>query len=85
MELSSTNPLTNKFFYKFYNYNVEDINVISKVPKELYGYVLKELVFYKNSTQYSSMSPMEFNSFLFNYIKLNYTTQHDSLIQALQE
>lgn len=84
MEITSTNPLANNFFYKFYNYNVEDINVINNVPVDLYGYVLRELVFYKRDSTISHMSPMEFNSFLFNAIKTKYTKQHEKLIKDLK-
>lgn len=84
MKLSATTPLVNNFFYKFYNYNVEDRNMICKVPTELYGYVLRELTFYKKNIAYSSMNQMQFNSFLFNLIKINYLTLHEQLLKDLK-
>ena len=83
MELTTNNPLINNFFYKFYNYNIVDIEIIKLIPSDLYGYVLRELSFYKKDIAYSNMSTIQFNSFLFNLIKLKYPKQHEKLIKDL--
>ena len=77
--------LANKFFYKFYNYNLEDTAVLELIPAELYGYVSRELMFFKNNAHISNMDVMQFNSFLFNLIKLNYATQHEILVNKIKE
>lgn len=78
-------PQANNFFYKFYNYNIEDAEMLSKVPDELYGYVVRELLYYKANQANSRMETMQFNSFLFNFIKLNFRALHDKLTKDLKD
>ncbi len=85
MEKQSSHPLANKFFYKFYNYNVEDLDIIELIPYEVYGYVLRELMFYKDNTIDVRLDPMQYNLFLFNKIKLNFTSQHEKLLNDILE
>lgn len=75
----------NNFFYKFYNYNLDDITILSKVPDMLYGYVSKELLYYATNQNNSRMDEMQFNSFLYNLIKSNFTVLHEQLINDLKE
>jgi len=83
---NTTRPyrLANKFFYKFYNYNVEDVTMLEKIPNPLYGYVSRELLFY-NKSQDTRMDAMQYNVFLFNLIQLNYKDLHEELINELKK
>ncbi len=75
----------NNFFYKFYNYNLEDSAILPLIPQELYGYVMRELMFFKNNQHISRMDAMMFNSFLFNLVKLNFAAQHEILVNKIKE
>ena len=82
--MANLKSLPNNFFYKFYNYNLEDPTILSKIPIELYSFVTREFAFYKNNIEYSHMDSNQFGSFLFNLIKLNFTTIHEKLIKDLK-
>ena len=77
--------LANKFFYKFYNYNLEDSEMLNNVPPALYAHVSRELIEYKKHNALSIMNTMQFNTHLFNTIKSNYTALHEELISNLSE
>lgn len=77
-------PQVNKFFFKFFNYNVQDQDMLALVPYELYQYVAREITFYNNNQESSRMDLMQFNVFLFNLIKLNYRSMHDKLVADIE-
>jgi hypothetical protein len=84
------NPLrpyqpANKFFYKFYNYNLEDSSILDMVPNELYAHVTRELMFFNSNAHMSNMDIMKFSVLLFNMVKSNFTAQHESLTNSIKE
>lgn len=75
----------NRFFYKFYNYNVVDPGMLEKIPDTLYAYVSRELLFYNKNAENSRMDPMQYNVFLFNLVQLHYKEMHEALINELKK
>ena len=78
-------PLVNKFFYKFYNYNIEDNEIIKLVPLELYNFALAKIIMYKTNESLSSIDSMKHNSILFANIKTRFPEMHDKLVKEITE
>lgn len=78
-------PLANNFFYKFYNYNLEDSAMLALVPNVLYAHVSKEIMFFKSNESMSQMDIMQFHKLLFAQIKLRYAAQHEALVKQIGE
>lgn len=74
----------NNFFYKFYNYNIEDPAMLAIVPNGLYLHAVRELTFFNDNAHISNMDAMQFNVFLFNLIKLNFEKQHNALVEGVK-
>lgn len=70
--------LTNKFFYKYYNDTIEDIEIFEHITDEMYMFVMQKINKY-NASKQNKLNYDQYTYWLFNTINKDYPNEVTNL------
>lgn len=77
------NKEVNNFFYKNFNYNIINNNILEFIPESLYYFVMTEQMNYKNSIN-NRIDSFQFNGILYKKMVNQYPTEIKKLKQDIE-
>ena len=74
----------NNLFYKYYNNNIEDFNIIQLIPDELYILVHNEILNFNTHKHLSKLSFNRYMEIIYTKIIQSHSSIHEEFINILE-